>query len=286
VEVITVCDREADIYELFAFAQKRQAPLLVRASSDRALLDAKGRKLWPQVEGQPVARHLTVNLPGNDQRPERQATVSVRFACVSLRPPWRPSGLKLPAVTLNAVLVWEENPPADIDEPIEWLLLTNTPVTSFEEAYRGIGWYCGRWQIEVFHKVPKSGCRVETCRCKQVVSVRNNSYNKQDDIRGEKAELHVQDTCPDWLDNPDQKSPDGNNQDQDDCVDQRWLEMLPGRNWSADNETRHPVDQRKDKERHRKPHHPGARKKAVNVKTGIFIAEFYKLNERRYNGER
>ena len=37
VEVITVCDREADIYEMFAFAHKQQAPLLVRASSNRAL---------------------------------------------------------------------------------------------------------------------------------------------------------------------------------------------------------------------------------------------------------
>jgi hypothetical protein len=164
VEVITVCDREADIYEMFAFAQKQQARLLVRASSNRALLDEEVRKLWPKVEGQPIAGHLTVHIPGNDKRQARQATVSVRFASVTLRPPWRPNGLKLPAVTLNAVLVREENPPADIDEPIEWMLLTNTPVACFEEAHRVIGWYCGRWQIEVFHKVLKSGCRVEDCR--------------------------------------------------------------------------------------------------------------------------
>ena len=164
VEVITVCDREADIYEMFAFAQKQQAPLLVRASSDRALLDEEVGKLWPKVERRPIAGYLTVHIPGNDKRPARDARVSVRYVSITLRPPWRPHGLKLPAVTLNAILVCEENPPADIDEPIEWLLLTNTPVTSFEEAYRVIGWYCGRWQIEVFHKVLKSGCRVEACR--------------------------------------------------------------------------------------------------------------------------
>jgi hypothetical protein len=164
VEVITVCDREADIYEMFAFAQKQQAPLLVRASSNRALLDEEVRKLWPKAEGQPMAGYLSVHILGNDKRQARQATVSVRFASVILKPPWRPNGLKLPAVTLNAVLVREENPPADIDEPIEWLLLTNTPVTSFEEAHRVVAWYCSRWQIEVFHKVLKSGCRVEDCR--------------------------------------------------------------------------------------------------------------------------
>jgi hypothetical protein len=164
VDVITVCDREADIYEMFAFAQEQEASLLVRASSNRALLDDEVRKLWPKVEKQPTTGFLTVHISGNDQRKARQATVSVRFTSVTLRPPWRPNGLKLPSVTLNAILVREEDPPPDIDEPIEWLLLTNTPVASFEGAHQVIQWYCCRWQIEVFHKVLKSGCRVEHCR--------------------------------------------------------------------------------------------------------------------------
>lgn len=164
VEVITVCDREADIYEMFAFAQEREASLLVRASSDRALLDDEVRKLWPKVETQSPTGYLTVRILGNDKRKARQAIVSVRFTSVTLRPPWRPNGLKLPPVTLNAVLVREENPPPDIDEPIEWLLLTNTLVASFDDAQQVIDWYCCRWQIEVFHKVLKSGCRVEDCR--------------------------------------------------------------------------------------------------------------------------
>ncbi len=164
VEVITVCDREADIYEMFALAQTKNASLLVRASSNRALLDVEVRKLWPKMTGQPVADYLTVQITGNNTRPARQATVSVRFVAVTLRPPWRPNGLKLPAITLNAILVREEDPPAEVEEPIEWLLLTNTAVASFAEAQQVIGWYCCRWQIEVFHKVLKSGCRVEDCR--------------------------------------------------------------------------------------------------------------------------
>jgi len=164
VEVITVCDCEADIYEMFAFAQEREASLLVRASSDRVLLDDEVRKLWLKVENQPFAGYLTVHITGNDKRKARQATVSVRFATVTLKPPWRPNGLKLPPVTLNAILVREKDPPPEIDEPIEWLLLTNTPVASFDQAHQVIRWYCCRWQIEVFHKVLKSGCRVEHCR--------------------------------------------------------------------------------------------------------------------------
>jgi len=164
VEVITVCDREADIYEMFAFAQTRNAPLLVRASSDRALLDEEVRTLWAKVIGQPMVGYLTADITGNHRRQARQATVSVRFVSLTLRPPWRPKGLKLPTITLNAIFVREEDPPANVDEPIEWLLLTNTAVTLFAEAQQVIGWYCCRWQIEVFHKVLKSGCRVEDCR--------------------------------------------------------------------------------------------------------------------------
>jgi hypothetical protein len=86
---------------------------------------------------------------------------------VKLRPPWRPKQKKLPIVSLQAILVREENPPENLAElghkPIEWLLLTNTLVGNVEDAFCVIGWYCCRWQIEVFHKIIKSGCQVENC---------------------------------------------------------------------------------------------------------------------------
>jgi hypothetical protein len=164
VEVVTVCDREADIYEMFTMAQRKQAKLLIRASADRSLADDEVSKLWSKVEQQAVAGQLTVHIAQNQQQPARQATVSVRFTQVKLKPPWRPNQQKLPVVTLNAILVREENPPAEVEDPIEWLLLTNLSVTTFDEAVQLIQWYCCRWQIEVYHKVIKSGCTVEECR--------------------------------------------------------------------------------------------------------------------------
>jgi hypothetical protein len=164
VEVITVCDREADIYEMFTLAQAKAASMLIRASRDRVLAEEEVRHLWVKVERQPLAGQLTLQIAANQQRQARQATVSVRFTTVKLKPPWRPNQKKLPPVTLNAILVREEHPPDDVNEPIEWLLLTNTPVTNFDEAVQVGAWYCCRWQIEVWHKVIKSGCTVEDCR--------------------------------------------------------------------------------------------------------------------------
>lgn len=173
VQVLTVCDREADIYEMFVLAQEEQAALLVRAASDRRLDEQEVNKLWAKVEQQPVAGHLTVHIDGNQQQQARDARVSVRLTPVRLNPPWRPKGRKLGPVSLYAVLVREDNPPDDIDEPIEWLLLINVPVEDFEDALQVIDWYCCRWQIEIYHKVLKSGCRIEDCRLRTADRLHN-----------------------------------------------------------------------------------------------------------------
>lgn len=168
VEVLTVCDREADIYEMFALAQEQQAPLLVRSAHDRSLAEPEIDKLRAKLEQQAVVGTRTVHIVGNQQRKERDAAVTLRFAQVRLKPSWRPHGVKLPVVILHAVLVREEQPPADVEDPIEWYLLINRPVTSFEDADQVVDWYCCRWHIELFHKVLKSGCRVEACRLRTV----------------------------------------------------------------------------------------------------------------------
>ena len=167
VNVVTVCDREADIYEMFVLAQERQASLLVRADDNRCLQDDETKHLWPKVEQQAIQGELSVQITGNNKRKERQATVFIRYCTVKLRAPWRPEQKKLPLVTLQAILIREENPPENLAElgdhqPIEWMLLTNTPVNCFEQALQVVAWYCCRWQIEVFHKIIKSGCRVES----------------------------------------------------------------------------------------------------------------------------
>lgn len=163
-EVVTVCDREADIYEMFALAQEKQAKLLVRANYDRALMDKEERKLQAKVQHAPLAGLLTVSVPPSKTQPKREAILSVRYTTVTLRPPWRPNQKKLPPVTLNAVFIREDNPAADVEEPIEWLLLTNCTVACWEDAVQIVRWYRCRWQIEVFHKVLKSGCMIEDCR--------------------------------------------------------------------------------------------------------------------------
>jgi Domain of unknown function (DUF4338)/Transposase Tn5 dimerisation domain/Transposase DNA-binding len=157
--LVGVGDREADIYELFVWATEKpgRPSLLVRAERERVLAEGQ-EPLWAHVSSQPVAGELDIKVPRRGNRPGRIARLSVRFAVVELRPPLLKK--ELGPVKLWAVLAREQAPPADI-EPLEWALLTSLPVPDFPAAEEKLRWYAGRWGIEVFHRVLKSGCQIE-----------------------------------------------------------------------------------------------------------------------------
>ncbi|MBI2917528.1 MAG: IS4 family transposase [Chloroflexi bacterium] len=161
--LVSVGDREADIYELFDLAAQDESnpKLLVRALHDRLLGEEQGH-LWQRMAAQPVSAIQEVEVPRREKRPARVTLVQVRFAQVSLKPPiGKPKGKgKLASLTAWAVLAREEHPPVDT-EPLEWMLLTTIPVTTIEQALEKVAWYTIRWQIEVFHRTLKSGCKIE-----------------------------------------------------------------------------------------------------------------------------
>lgn len=164
VEVVTICDREADVYEFFQEAEELGTKLLVRAMQDR-LLVGEG-KLRSVMKAHPVAGHITVEVSAQKDQPARKALCEVRFRSVTLRPPYRPKkfGVKLSPIQVAVVWVHEVNPPAHVKEALDWMLFTTVAVKSFRDAFERVCWYKIRWNIEVWHKVLKSGCKVEDCR--------------------------------------------------------------------------------------------------------------------------
>jgi hypothetical protein len=162
--VVSLSDREGDIYECFAEALpepgRRKAEWIVRAQHNRTVTVAGVEgKLWDQVAGSLVLGELVVDVPRSAKRTARQARMTVQAVPVQPRIPRRPDG-KLPAVTFHAVLVREIDPPAG-EEPIEWLLLTSLSASTFAEACRVVEYYTVRWMIEVYFRVLKTGCQVE-----------------------------------------------------------------------------------------------------------------------------
>ncbi|MEW6734879.1 MAG: IS4 family transposase, partial [Acidobacteriota bacterium] len=164
VQVVTVGDRDADVFEFLIRAEQLGADYLIRARSNRALM-AGERCLWEELATAPVSGRLEVEVAAKKDEPARTAKVSVRYAKVELRPPQRPKEIRIERwkpITLWAIYVKEIYATESVT-PLDWMLLTNLPVNNFDDALERIQWYCKRWSIELWHKVLKSGCRVEDC---------------------------------------------------------------------------------------------------------------------------
>ena len=83
VRVITLCDREADIYEFFAKAVGCGSEVLVRAAQNRRLAGELGQ-LCDYMGSQPVVGHLQIEISKKGKTPARKAIVGVRFGTVTL----------------------------------------------------------------------------------------------------------------------------------------------------------------------------------------------------------
>ena len=169
---VCVADSEADIYEMFSEPRGTdggELHLLIRTGQNRSTVDnsnwlSLARAAAPLYE---CTVQVSSRLPkigtGKSKRERardaRVATVEVRATQVTLAPPHR-SDRKLPRVTLNLVLVEEINPPAG-SEPIQWLLATTLPIDDPEQVKLIVQSYCCRWQIEIYFRTLKSGCRIE-----------------------------------------------------------------------------------------------------------------------------
>jgi hypothetical protein len=170
VPVVTVADRESDFFEFLTHAKELRAKYLIRARTDRKLVPEESEgcvRMLDALSDAPALGNMTVEIPSNGSRKARTADIEVRIAQVSIQAPQRrgahakASGSTDP-VTVTLIGATEQSPPSGSDS-ISWVLLTNLPVKDFESATEKVRWYGRRWGIEIWHKVLKSGCKVEDC---------------------------------------------------------------------------------------------------------------------------
>lgn len=173
IRVVSVGDREADIYSFFQQAHQMKRDVLVRARHDRRIHHEE-KRLFTFLLGLPVAGENIVDVPRNSNinAPSRKARLQIRFAPVTIRPSSKCKGAGLPDIPLVAVLAQEVSAPEGV-EPLEWLLLTTVKVNTVQEAIEKIEWYRHRWKIERFHFILKSGCQVESLQLETAHSLKN-----------------------------------------------------------------------------------------------------------------
>jgi len=157
--LVSMGDREADIYELFhlALEDPKGPKLLVRAEQDRLLQDGQDH-LWSVVASQPQSGIQEIQVPRRGTVASRVARLAIRFAEVTLK---APNGkARYGPLKLWAVLAQEIEAAKNVT-PLCWMLLTTCRVATFDEAIEKLAWYTKRWGIEIYHRTLKSGCQIE-----------------------------------------------------------------------------------------------------------------------------
>ncbi|MEO6436179.1 MAG: IS4 family transposase [Tepidisphaeraceae bacterium] len=184
VNWVHVGDRESDCFEAMDACRQQSSGFAFRACQDRrviaghttedqpaakpTLLTAKPALLFELLKKQPMLGGKQLWVRGRGDREPRWAKLAVSAMPVTLLAPknWpdkahRKDQPRPAAIACWAVRVWEVDPPADGEEPIEWIILTNEPAVDLESALWVVFWYSCRWLIEEYHKCLKTGCRIE-----------------------------------------------------------------------------------------------------------------------------
>lgn len=169
-KIVHIGDRESDIFDLYQTAEKLGQFFCIRARAHRTIehKDTRYQYLLELLWDTPAQGSITIDLPKKKEsktykeatRSSRKVEVLISFVKVTLKSKAR--GRKV-AETIDCYAVYavEKDPPPLGEDRIEWVLATNIPVLTIEDAIERVNWYKKRWEIELFHKILKSGCRVE-----------------------------------------------------------------------------------------------------------------------------
>lgn len=177
-QYIHVFDRGGDNFEAYCHLLDNSGQWLVRASKlNRLVLAENGEQqtLKSCLSGFKELGEYTLEVCENKSkkkgllRPARTALLTVRSGSVKVPPPkvaspWVKARNQSP-IEMNVIEVIEKCPP-EKTTPIQWVLYTSLPASTYEQAWELLGYYEQRWLIEEFHKALKSGSKTESSQLK------------------------------------------------------------------------------------------------------------------------
>jgi IS4 transposase len=177
VQVVSIADREGDIYECLREAEinaSRKADIIIRSNHNRCLYDAADEtedKIEKKLIRCPVRVEGRIVLHRH-KKDERTAYIAIRSCEILIQAPTTCKKKSLPPIKMNAVLVSELDPPNNV-KALQWILLTTLPINTVEEIQRIVTLYSKRWCIEIYFKVIKSGCKIDTVRLQSPEKIEN-----------------------------------------------------------------------------------------------------------------
>jgi hypothetical protein len=158
---VHVGDRYSDIFDFLEACREERCHFLIRVAQDRRIYTDDGavESLLAAVRALPAQDQRDLHVPAHDHQPARTARLSISFRAATLRPPAH-SRTK-PPLCVYLVRVWEADPPPEVTEPLEWIVLTSVPTLTVASAWERAEWYTCRWLVEDYHQCLKTGCSLE-----------------------------------------------------------------------------------------------------------------------------
>lgn len=164
--IINITDREGDIIEIFEEAQEQAkqalyANFIIRSQYDRRVeeMGPKSKKIYKKLRDKlreaSSLGEIEFAISSTEKRKGRKVTQDLKAVSITLKPKHKKF-----RVQVNAVMAIEKNPPEG-EDPLNWIFLTDLPIDTFENLIQVIKYYLCRWEIELFFKVLKSGCKIE-----------------------------------------------------------------------------------------------------------------------------
>ena len=166
---IHVGDGGSDDFRFMHTCRNQDKHFLLRVTRNRILawdeesVSAEKHKIRDFARTLPVQHRYVATLPARSKRPARKAQLCLAWTAVTIPPPQQgPIELRQQAAIRAWVLrIWEVDAPPEVEEPVEWFLLTSVPTQITEEALTRIQWYLLRWLTEDYHQCLKTGCAIE-----------------------------------------------------------------------------------------------------------------------------
>src|SRR5262249_41797403 len=152
VRLCFVGDRGYDAGPLLAQVAGAQQEFIVRACWNRRLATEGERTyLRQRLKRARVLGTVQLDVAAGYLRQMRTARLIVRAEVVSLSLVDR---YCKKASTLDVTAIWvrEEGTVPRGEKPLDWMLLTNRPARTLEQARATVSLYRHRWRIEEFHK--------------------------------------------------------------------------------------------------------------------------------------
>lgn len=172
VQSIVVADRESDFFEFIHHMHSLKQDYVIRVNHNRFIdkrvkrwTDEKNKYLFDELKKEKIKGTVQTRIYDSTLKKTRDVSLDIRYrALINLAPhSIHLSHKGIPEVKHYVVQIKERRKKKNTSY-INWTLYTSLPVNSLDSALEVVDYYKKRWAIEVFHKIIKSGCKVEDIR--------------------------------------------------------------------------------------------------------------------------